>query len=116
MALTWDATKVENFKEKNEKHGKWLECFIWAALSIGMNEIKESNVKEWVYRLNRMKFEGHALFVVAVKGEKGVEPKELDITEDDVREWIGLKTNVEQISAAAFDKRVRQLTGREARK
>lgn len=106
--LTYDATEVENFKEKNEKHPGTLDCFIWAALAIGMNEIKESNVKEWAYRINRMKFEGRPLFMTA--GKDGLEA--IDITEDDVRMWIGLKTNVSQISNSAFDKLMREKNGR----
>ena len=106
--LTYVATKVKDFKEKNEQHPGCLDCFVWSALAIGMNEIKESNVKEWAYRLNRMKFEGHPLFIVA--GKDGLEP--IDITEDDVRIWIGLKTNVSQISNSAFDQLMRKKTGR----
>ena len=112
MSLNWDATKVENFKEKNEKHGKILDGLIWAALAIGMNEIKRSNVKEWVYRINRLRFEGQPLFVQAT--ENGIEYPEIE--DKDVEEWIGLKTNVGTISNAAFDKLVRQRTGREARR
>lgn len=111
--LTWNAERVENFKEKNEAHPGTLDCFIWAALAIGMNEIKESNVKEWAYRINRMKFEGSPLFIVYGEDENGKGTRtERDISEDDVRMWIGLKTNVSQISNSAFDKLMREKSGR----
>ena len=106
--LTWNAEKVENFKEKNEKHPGFLDCFVWATMAVGLNSIKESNIKEWVYRTNRMKFEGHPLFIGTVKVGENYEPKELDISEDDVRMWIGLRTNASPLSSAAFDKMLRE--------
>ena len=110
--LTWNAEKVENFKAKTKKHPGRFECFLKAAFEIGLNEIKENNVKEWTYRINRMKFEGYSLFVKYVSRNGKITRKELDMTEADVSEWIGLKTNVSQISNAAFDKMMRELTGR----
>ena len=107
--LTWNAEKVENFKEKNEKHGKILDGLVWAALAIGMNEIKKDNVKEWVYRINRFRFEGHPLFIQAAENG-GVEYPVIE--EGDVEMWIGLKTNVTTISNTSFDAMLRKLTGR----
>lgn len=106
--LTWNAEKVENFKEKNEARPGFFDGLVWAALAIGMNEIKESNVKEWVYRIERFRFEGHGLFVIGT--ETGAEY--LKIEEKDITPWIGLKTNVSQINNAAFDKMMRERTGR----
>lgn len=67
-------------------------------------------LSEWcawnrVDRIDRMKFEGYPLFIVGTGTE-------IDISEKDVRMWIGLKTNVSRISNAAFDKRMRERAGR----
>ena len=106
--LTWNAKKVENFKEKNEARPGFFDALVWAALAIGMNEIKESNVKEWVYRIERFRFEDAGLFVTEENGHGAY----MKIEEKDITPWIGLKTNVSQISNAAFDKRMRERAGR----
>lgn len=103
--LTWNAQKIEDLEKKREERPGFLDCLIWAALAIGMNEITASNAKEWAYRIERYRLEGKGLFMVAT--ETGMDC--LKVEEKDITPWIGLKTNVGTISAAAFDKRMRQL-------
>ena len=82
-----------------------LNCLIWASLSIGMGEITEKNLKEWVYRLRRFAFEGKPLLL-----NKDKTPYE--ITEEVIRPWIGLRTNIKNITNAEFDAIMRKRTNR----
>ena len=81
------------------------ECLMWAGFAIGLGEITEGNLKEWVYRLRRATFEGHPLIVLQ-------DGTPYEITEDTIRPWIGLRTNVSNITNAAFDAIMRKRTNR----
>ncbi len=105
MSLNWNAKDVPDFDRKQQENPAILNCLIWASLSIGMGEITEKNLKEWVYRLQRFAFEGKPLLL-----NKDKTPYE--ITEETIRLWIGLRTNVRTISNASFDKLMRKRTGR----
>ena len=105
MSLDWNAEKVSDLERKREENPRMLDCLIWASLSIGMGEITEKNLNEWVYRLRRFAFEGKPLLL-----NKDKTPYE--ITEETIRPWIGLRTNVRTISNASFDKLMRKRTGR----
>ena len=96
MSLDWNAEKVADLERKRAENPKMLDCLIWASLSIGLGEISEKNLKEWVYRLRRAAFEGHPLII-----RRDGSPYE--ITEDLIRAWIGLRTNVSNITNAEFD-------------
>ena len=105
MSLDWNAEKVSDLERKREENPRMLECLIWASLSIGMGEIAEDNLAEWVYRLRRFAFEEHPLII-----RRDGTPYE--ITEETIRPWIGLRTNVSPITNAAFDAIMRKRTGR----
>ena len=105
MSLNWNAKDVSDFDRKQQENPAILNCLIWSSLSIGMGEITERNLKEWVYRLRRFAFEGKPLLL-----NKDKTPYE--ITEEVIRPWIGLRTNVRTISNASFDKLMRKRTGR----
>jgi len=105
MSLDWNGKDVPDFDRKAQENPAMLNCLIWASLSIGMGEITEKNLKEWVYRLRRFAFEGKPLLL-----NKDKTPYE--ITEETIRPWIGLRTNVRTISNASFDKLMRKRTGR----
>ena len=105
MSLDWNGKDVPDFDRKAQENPAMLNCLIWASLSIGMGEITEKNLKEWVYRLRRFAFEGKPLLL-----NKDKTPYE--ITEEVIRSWIGLRTNVRTISNASFDKLMRKRTGR----
>lgn len=53
MSLNWDISKVRNWQKKREKDGHTLDCLIWASLTIGIGDLNEKTVKEFLYRLNR---------------------------------------------------------------
>ena len=105
MSLNWNAEKVPDLARKRQENPGVLDCLIWASLSIGMGEITEENVKEWVYRLRRHTFEGKPLIL-------NRDGSTYEITEEVLRPWIGLRTNVRTISNAAFDKIMRERTNR----
>ena len=58
MALYWDADKVPDHERKLEENPRLPTCLMWAGFAIGLGEITEENLKEWVYRLSRSTFEG----------------------------------------------------------
>ena len=64
MALCWDPKNVPDLERKLEENPRMLDCLVWASLYIGLGEITDKNVKEWVYRLRRATFEGHPLIVL----------------------------------------------------
>ena len=105
MSLNWNAENVPDLERKRQENPGVLDCLIWASLSIGLGKITERNVAEWVYRLRRAAFEGHPLIVQS-------DGTPWEITEDLIRPWIGLRTNVSDVSNAGFDKLMRQRTNR----
>ena len=105
MSLDWNGKDVPDFDRKAQENPRMLDCLIWASLSIGMGEITEKNLKEWVYRLQRFAFEGKPL-IIRRDGTL------YEITEEVIRPWIGLRTNVRTISNTSFDKLMRKRTGR----
>lgn len=105
MSLNWNAEKVPDLERKRQENPNMLDCLVWASLSIGLGEITEKNLAEWVYRLRRSAFEGKPL-IVCRDGTPG------EITEELIRPWIGLRTNVSNVTNAGFDKLMRERTGR----
>ena len=105
MALYWDTDNVSDHERKLKEDPRMPECLMWAGFAIGLGEITEDNFQEWIYRLRRFAFEGKPLLL-----NKDKTPYE--ITEEAIRPWIGLRTNVRTISNASFDKLMRTRTGR----
>ena len=105
MALCWDPKNVPDLERKLEENPRMLDCLVWASLYIGLGEVTDKNVKEWVYRLRRATFEGHPLIVLQ-------DGTPYEITEETIRPWIGLRTNVSSITNAAFDAIMRKRTNR----
>ena len=105
MALCWDTDKVSDLERKLKENPRMPECLMWAGFAIGLGEITEENLKEWVYRLRRAAFEGHPLIVLQ-------DGTPYEITEETIRPWIGLRTNVSSITNAEFDAIMRKRTNR----
>ena len=105
MALICYTDKVLDLERKQEENPRMLECLTWASFYIGLGEITEKNLKEWVYRLRRATFEGQPLIVLQ-------DGTPYEITEETIRPWIGLRTNVSPITNAAFDAIMRKRTNR----
>lgn len=89
MSLNWDISKVENWKEKQEQHSELLDRLIWGSLNIGLGKLTKNNAPEWHYRLNRiiLEYGGDVFYKL-----------------EDIEIFIGLETNVGTITAAEFDK------------
>ena len=105
MSLNWNISKVRNWQKKQEKDGHTLDCLIWASLTIGMGDLNEKTAKEFLYRLNRYSREVGAIATYP-NGRTVV------WTLARVKPWFGLHTNVRTISNSAFDKLVRERSGR----
>ena len=105
MSLNWDISKVRNWQMKQVKDGHTLDCLIWASLTIGMGDLNEKTAKEFLYRLNRDSREVGAIATYP-NGRIVV------WTLAKVRPWFRLHTNVRTISNSAFDKLVRERSGR----
>ena len=105
MALCWDTDKVSDLERKLEENPRMLDCLVWASLYIGLGEITDKNVKEWVYRLRRAAFEGRPLLM----NQDGTP---YEITEETIRPWIGLRINVTSITNAEFDAIMQKRTNR----
>ena len=105
MSLNWDISKVKNWRKKMEKHSSTLNCLIWATLVIGMGDPNERNAEEFCYRMNRYSREVSPL-AVSRNGRTFI------WTLAKLKPWFGLSTNVRTISNSAFDKLVRERSGR----
>ena len=105
MALYWDADKVPDHERKLEENPRLPTCLMWAGFAIGLGEIAEENLKEWVYRLRRSTFEGRPLLMYQ-------DGTPYEITEEILRPWIGLRTNIKNITNAEFDAIMRKRTNR----
>ena len=106
--LKWSIEKVADWEKKRETDNGFLDALIWASLTIGMDKLTSENIKEWVYRIERCRFENHGLFATEKDGKGAY----MEITEADLEPWIGLKTNVSTYTNAEFDRRMREWSGR----
>lgn len=102
MSLDWDVREVaEEFKTDDE----WpvTEALIWSTLSVGIPAITEATVEKFATRLNMVaQLYGPPLTVVDDDGR--MRPQRITLTE--VRQRIGLRTNVSRLSDAAFKTRM----------
>lgn len=125
MALTWDVTAIAESvrigtrydgKEAYEGLSHITETMIWATMAVGIGNLTEAEAPEFFARVSLYEKINGAFLKEARKGEDG-EPLLDDkgnpvawddrfITADDVRQHIGLKTNVSKETRAAWIKRV----------
>lgn len=100
MALTWDATKVTDWKKKT---GAVADTMIWMTMFVGMNEITEKNAEEFYARIQLLEKLFGAYLNQTDTETKVTEPKY--ITFDDVKSFIGLTTNASTLTRNQFNKR-----------
>jgi hypothetical protein len=88
MSLDWDATRVENFEEKTNTDEGWAACqtIIFATISTNIGEITEENAREFLAR--------YQLFLQLVGSTTELKEEETELKEEDVRKFVGLRTNV----------------------
>lgn len=120
MSLNFDFTRMIARVGKEEYDritdhptikGKWhpvTDTLIWATMAVDIGAITEDNVDEFADRL---------LAVQAVSGPwMNSEDGPFYITREDVRNHIGLRTNVSKKSAAQFAKRLAEMAVEEGKR
>ena len=105
MALYYDISKVKNWRRKADSSLHMVELLAMMSMCIGIGEISEKTVKEFCYRLNRYSDEIGPLAYTAKR-------RPVKWTYAKLKPWFGMTTNVKTISNSAFDKLVRERSGR----
>ena len=105
MALNFDVSNIadyQNITTSPFNENKWhpvTEYLVFALMGIGVNEIKVGNVDEVFRRVAiHQKLHGPAL-------EYYIPPTTIYVTLQDIKNHIGLRTNVSTLTAAEFNKR-----------
>ena len=105
MALHYDISKVKNWRQKVKRSPHMVELLSMMCFCVGMSEISEKTVNEFCYRLNRYSNEVGVLAYTAKR-------RPVKWTYAKLKPWFGMTTNVKKISNSAFDKLVRERSGR----
>lgn len=97
MALTYNFENVENYKKKvRSKRGVLVaNSLVWATMAVGIRKITEKNYKKFYSRL--CAFE-HLFGCYIYKNSKPAY-----ITLDEVKNFIGLVTNANELTASQFE-------------
>lgn len=111
MSLNWNATKVKNWQKlQDDPNGKVCnEVIIYVTMSVEMGQITEKNYKEFYARCNIIeRFQG-------ARRQKKVDKHIVDvfITLDEIKQRIGLSTNVSTKPYKSFLKRISECLYRE---
>lgn len=113
MSLNWKIDKIKDYKTKcwikyspggKEQLNPVTEVLIWACMAVDLTGITEQNCIEFYTRLSVYE-DTFGAFLHSVEGE-GDKPVKQPITLQDVRDHIGLSTNVSNKSRAFFKKKV----------
>jgi len=125
MSLNYDITGIENVDELKtfgvfsgdsfmpKQDGDsfvltpQLECLIWLSLLTGISKITEHNWQETYIRV-------HAIETVAGAYRRTSTGESVYYTPAEVKRCIGLKTNTEILTAAAFNHRLASMVRRPA--
>ena len=100
MALNYDYSKVEHYKQKlrSKRNQLVLNSLIYATMAVGIRRITEKNYKIFYSRLTAFE---HLFGAYLMKGEKC---KPAYITLDEVKMFIGLVTNANELTASQFER------------
>jgi hypothetical protein len=101
MSLQYDYTKCEKPQDDNERMA--IDCLIWATIAVCMGEITEKNYREFYARIHTIELLDSSFRLST--DDKGNQER-VYYTLEEVKRWIGLKTNVTTLSRAGFLKRV----------
>lgn len=98
MPLTWDATEVADYDNLTDDECVAREALIFATMGVGINHITEDNAREFYERVS---------FIEKVNGASrhGWEDGEhvpVYFTPDEIRRFIGLRTNASVLTKAKF--------------
>jgi len=99
MALNWNISKCKDVEEiKSGQEWGTTHALIWATMTVGLGEISENNLNEFLFRLKVIE---KTFGPLLIKG-----PGEtLCFTPEMVRKRIGLSTNVSNETRSAWLKR-----------
>lgn len=112
MSLDFQLRDIKNYEEicfvgtqpwgNGEKElSDVTRTLIWDTLVVGLGQVTEQNLDEWVYRLHIMDL---------------AYPRELRITYQDLVNHIGLRTNASTITLAAFKKKAMNMLDSQAKR
>jgi hypothetical protein len=104
MALTWDSTACDLPEKLDDNLANTRHTLIFATMAVGMNHITEDNAEAFFLRVNFYeRLMGAYRF--ASDTEKPDEPAQpLMFTIEDIRQFVGLRTNVSPQTDAQFRK------------
>jgi len=97
----------------------WIEHnvtqqIVWMTMAVGLNQIKEDNINEWMRRIEVIKdsgYDGYITFWDLQFDEdelKFMSQVEREVTREDLERRIGLSTNAELLIKRQFDARMKE--------
>lgn len=115
MSLNWNISKVKDFEKlytQKDEEGKTKlkkvpETIIYLTTIVGMGEITDKNWEQFYNRVNFIEKLGGTFLLKQYRKK----PIPRFITEDDVKQMIGLTTNASTMTQAQFLKRHTQYLG-----
>ena len=102
MSLDWDISEC-TFDRDSDRHLANADRLIWQTMAVDLGSIKEKNLSEWVFRCAVIKILNHRI-------HDSFGP----VTEEFLRPYIGLCTNVSTTSRAKFMKKCMNRLERDA--
>ena len=104
MPLNWSVIDVKDWKKKQRKlrNRLVLKALIFSTLEIGIREITEKNYLQFFARLTAYEHVNEP-YCFRLTPKK---PIRAYITLEEVKMWIGLKTNASKFSAAKFEEKL----------
>jgi len=108
MSLNYDISCVKNWRRKlKSKNGQVLfETLLYTFMVIGVNRITEDGLGEIEERLIRYQRIFGPLITRTNKNKLRIP---VVITQNDLRKWLGMKTNIRSMTNAEFDRHIRML-------
>ena len=100
MSLDWDVSEC-TFDRDSERQTANAENLIWQTMAVDLGSITEKNLSEWVFRC-------------AVINIMNTNIKFHPVTEDFLRPYIGLCTNVSTTTRAKFMNKCKDTLQRDA--
>lgn len=94
MSLDWRMTGPYD-PENNPLHSDGMtETMVFATMSVGLTDLTEKNLEEWIWRIEFLRMIGHNLGTRAVRDENGKASfEDYYPSPAELKAWIGLRTN-----------------------
>lgn len=102
MSLDWDVSEC-TFDRDSDSHIATADRLIWTTLAVDLGSITEKNLSEWVFRCAVIKILNNRI-------NDSFGP----VTEDFLRPYIGLCTNVSTTTRAKFMNKCKDTLQRDA--